>query len=109
MDVVVKRFEVYLVNLDPTAGSEIKKKRPCVIVSPNEMNKYLNTIIIAPLTSVRRGYPSRIECKFKGRKGEIMLEQLRSVDKRRLIKRQGTLNEDLQNSILQKLQDIFSR
>lgn len=106
---VIKRFEVHLVNLDPTFGHEIRKKKPCVIVSPNEMNKYLNTVIIAPLTSVKRGYPSRIECRFKGKQGEIILEQIRSVDKRRLISKMGSLNEDLQNQILEKLQEIFSR
>lgn len=105
---VVKRFEVYLVNLDPTIGKEIKKTRHCVIISPDEMNKYLSTVIITPLTSVKKGYPSRVECKFKGKSGEIILEQLRSVDKSRLIKKQGFLNEDLQNQIISKLQEIFS-
>ena len=105
---VVKRFEVYLVNLDPTIGKEIKKTRPCVIISPDEMNKYINTVIIAPLTSVKRGYPSRVECKFKGKSGEIILEQLRSVDKSRLVKKLGFLNEDLQNQIISKLQEIFT-
>lgn len=108
MGMVVKRFEVYLVNLDPTIGKEIKKTRPCVIISPDEMNNYISTVIIAPLTSVKRGYPSRVECKFKNKSGEIILEQLRSVDKSRLIKKQGFLNEEIQNQILNKLQEIFS-
>lgn len=108
MGMVTKRFEIYLVNLNPTKGSEIRKTRPCVVVSPDELNQYLNTVIIAPLTSTKRNYPSRVECKFKGKTGEIMLEQLRGIDKKRLIKKLGILNEDLQNQVLDKLQEIFA-
>jgi mRNA interferase MazF len=108
MEVVASRFDIFLVNLDPTVGSEIKKSRPCVIISPNEMNKYLNTVIIAPMTSVRRGYPTRIVCRFKGKTGEIVLDQIRSIDKARLVRKLGTLNEEIQNQILLTLQEMFS-
>jgi len=106
--VVAERFDIFLVNLDPTVGSEIKKSRPCVIISPNEINRYLKTIIIAPMTTVRKGYPTRIVCRFKGKTGEVVLDQIRTIDKTRLIKKLGTLNEDLQNETLSVLQEIFS-
>lgn len=105
---VVSRFEVYFVNLNPTKGSEINKGRPCVIISPNEMNKYLKTVIIAPLTSSIRRYASRVECKFKGKKGEIALDQIRTVDKERLSSKLGNINEDTANKIINCLQEIFS-
>jgi mRNA interferase MazF len=105
---VVSRFEVYFVNLDPTKGSEIRKRRPCVIVSPNEMNRYLNTVIIAPMTSTLKGYASRVECKFKGKKGEIVLDQIRTVDRERLINKLGSVNEDTANEVINRLQEIFS-
>jgi mRNA interferase MazF len=108
MEVVASRFDIFLVNLDPTIGSEIKKSRPSVIISPNEMNKYLSTVIISPMTSVRRGYPTRITCRFKGKTGEIVLDQIRTIDKTRLVKKLGVLNEELQNQILFTLQEIFS-
>ncbi len=108
MAMVTLRFDIFLVNLDPTIGSEIKKSRPCVIVSPNEVNKFLNTVIIAPMTTVRRGYPTRIVCKFKGKTGEIALDQIRTIDKKRLVAKLGTLNEELQNEILSTLQEMFS-
>lgn len=108
MAMVTSRFEIFLINLDPTVGSGIKKSRPCVIISPDEMNKYLNTVIIAPMTTVRRNYPTRITCRFKSKTGEIVLEQIRTIEKSRLIRKLGTLNEDLQNEILSALQDMFS-
>lgn len=106
---VMSRFDIFLVNLDPTIGSEIRKSRPCVIISPEEMNKYLNTILILPMTTVRRNYPTRITCRFKGKTGEIVLDQIRAVDKARLIQKLGTLNEELQNEVLIALQEMFSR
>ncbi len=87
------RYEVYLVNLDPTIGSEIKKTRPCVIISPNEMNKNISTVIIAPLTSIQRNYPTRINCRIQGKEGQIVLDQIRTVDKKRLIKKIDKLNK----------------
>lgn len=108
MGVVVNRFDIYRVNLDPTMGSEIKKSRPCIIISPEEMNKYLHTVIIAPMTTVVRSYPSRVGCKFKGKNGEIALDQLRAIDKQRLVKRLGRIKENVQNTILSKLEEMFS-
>ncbi len=105
---VVSRFEVYFIDLEPKIGSEINKKRPCVIISPNEMNKYLNTVIVAPMTSSKKGYLSRVECKFKGKQGEIVLDQIRTIDKKRLSSKIGTINEDTANEILNRIQDLFS-
>jgi len=89
--VVVQRFEVWLINLDPTQGSEINKTRPCVVLSPDEMNRYLRTVTIAALTSARRDYPSRVDCTFQGKEGQVALDYLRSVDKTRLVRRLGVL------------------
>lgn len=105
---VVKRFEVYLINLDPTIGSEIQKTRPCLIVSPDEMNRHIATIIMAPMTTQGRRYPTRIECQFKGKTGQIVLDQLRTVDKRRLIKRLGRIDQKTESAVLAKLAEMFS-
>lgn len=90
---MVTQHDVYLVNLDPTIGSEIKKTRPCVVISPDEMNRHLATIIIAPLTTKSHDYPSRVEIRFQKKRGWIVLDQIRTVDKRRLVKRLGTIDE----------------
>jgi len=82
----LKQYQIVLVNLDPTVGSEIKKTRPCVIVSPDEMNKYLRTIIVAPMTTTSRRYPTRIEVKRKNKTGWIVIDQIRTIDKQRVIK-----------------------
>ncbi len=87
MAVVVKRFDVYLINLDPTAGSEIQKTRPYLIISPDEMNRYINTVIVAPMTTKGRVYPTRVICKFQGKQGQIVLDQIRTIDQLRLVKR----------------------
>lgn len=105
---VAKRFEVYLVNLDPTVGSEIQKTRPCVVVSPDEMNRRIATVIIAPMTTQGRAYPTRISCDFQGKSGQVILDQLRTVDKSRLIKRLGDLAETEQKAILLKLSEMFA-
>jgi mRNA interferase MazF len=105
---VINRFEVWLVRLDPVIGREIKKSRLCVIVSPDDMNKYLETVIIAPMTSRIKGYPSRVKCKFKGKTGEVALDQIRTADKSRLIRKIGMVNENIQNSMIECLQEIFS-
>ena len=78
---VVKRFDVYLVNLDPTIGKEIKKTRPCLIISPDEMNRFISTVLVAPMTTKGRDYPTRISCKFQRRSGQVVLDQIRTVDK----------------------------
>ncbi|PCJ16560.1 MAG: growth inhibitor PemK [Candidatus Cloacimonadota bacterium] len=90
---VVRQYAVHLVNLDPTIGSEIQKVRPCVIISPNEMNANINTIIVAPMTSKSHAYPTRVPLTFKGKKGWIVCDQIRTVDKARLIKKLGTISE----------------
>ena len=89
----VKQYQVVLVNLDPTIGSEMKKTRPCVVISPDEMNKYLQTIIIAPITSSSKSYPTRIILKNTKVKGWIVLDQIRTIDRQRLIKALGILTE----------------
>ncbi len=106
---MVKRFEVYLVNLDPTVGSEIQKARPCVIVSPDEMNRHIQTVIVAPMTTKGRKYPTRIECKFKGKRGQIVLDQIRTIDKTRLVKKMGELTEDTQKEVLRVLAEMFAK
>ena len=104
----VNRFEVYLVNLDPTIGSEIKKTRPCLIISPDEMNHSIRTVIVAPLTTKGRPYPTRIQCKFKGKSGQVVLDQIRTIDKERLIKKLGRLNRRSASTVLTVLAEIFS-
>jgi len=102
------RFDIYYVNLDPTIGSEIKKTRPCVIISPNEMNYNIATVIVAPLTSKLRHYPTRVACKLEGKQGQIVLDQIRTVDKIRLIKKIDTLNKTTQIKVLNVLKEMFS-
>ena len=103
------RYDVYLVNLDPTIGSEIKKTRPCVIISPNEMNMNISTIIIAPLTSTQKKYPTRINCSVQGKNGQIVLDQIRTVDKKRLVKRIDTINRNTQNELHKVLIEMFAK
>jgi mRNA interferase MazF len=109
MGVVISRFDVFLVNLDPTVGSEIKKTRPCVIVSPDEMNRFIRTVIIAPLTSKGRSYPTRVACRFDKKDGQVVLDQIRTVDKTRLIKKLGRLDKDAQQEVLDGLAEMFAR
>ena len=104
----MKRFDVYLVALDPTLGAEIKKTRPCVIVSPDEMNRQISTVIVAPMTSKGRAYPSRIVCRFQGKHGQVVLDQLRAVDKARLVKRLGRLGSTVCRELLVTLAEIFA-
>ena len=106
---VVKRFEIYFVEFDPTKGSEINKTKPAVIISPNEMNEVLNTVIIAPLTSTMKNYPSRINCFVKDKNGQIALDQLRCVDKSRLKNQLSVLNKNEQNLVLEVLYKMFSK
>jgi mRNA interferase MazF len=104
----VKRYEVYLVDLDPTRGSEIRKTRPCVIISPDEMNRHIRTVIIAPLTSSERTYPSRVTLTFQKKRGQIVLDQIRTVDKSRLVKRLGALSDQRAQQVAGVLQDLFA-
>lgn len=102
------RFDVYLVNLDPTIGSEIKKTRPALIISPIEMNTHLNTVIIAPLTTKTRPYPTRIKLTFQGKSGQIVLDQLRTIDKSRLLKRLGAIDSVTAKKTCILLQEMFA-
>ncbi|HIJ57737.1 MAG TPA: type II toxin-antitoxin system PemK/MazF family toxin [Deltaproteobacteria bacterium] len=108
MAVVVNRFDVYLINLDPTIGSEIKKIRPCLIISPDEMNRHIRTVIVAPMTTAGNDYPTRISCTFKKKKGQIVLDQIRTIDKSRLIKRLGTIDPNTQAEVIEVLQRVFA-
>ena len=105
---VVNRFDVYLVNLDPTVGSEIKNARPCLIISPNEMNRHIRTVIIAPMTTAGRDYPTRVSCTFKRKKGQIVLDQIRTIDKARLMKKHGIIDPDTQSEVISVLQQLFA-
>jgi mRNA interferase MazF len=105
---VVKRFDVYLINLDPTVGHEIKKYRPCLVISPDEMNRNISTVLVAPMTTKGRNYPTRVSCTFNNKKGQILLEQMRAVDKIRLIKRLGTVDSFIQAQVFSVLSELFS-
>jgi len=105
---VTKRFDVFLVTLDPTQGSEIQKTRPALIISPDEMNRHIQTVIIAPMTTKSRPYPTRIACRFQGQEGQVVLDQIRTVDKSRLIKKMGRIHIKVQNNILQTLAQMFA-
>jgi len=104
----VKRGEIWLVNLDPTIGSEIKKTRPCVIVSPPELNQYLRTVMTAPMTSKGFAAPFRVPVTHAGTKGLIVLDQLRSVDKQRLVKKSGQVSAKTLGTVLKTLQELFA-
>ena len=106
--VTPKRFEVYLINLDPTTGKEIRKTRPCLIISPDEMNLFLATVIIAPMTTQERDYPFRVSCRFKRKDGQIVLDQIRTVDKMRLVKKLGVLESKTQREVLARISEMFA-
>jgi mRNA interferase MazF len=103
-----QRGEVYLVALDPTRGREMRKTRPCVVVSPNELNDHLQTLLVAPLTTGGHSYPFRIPCRFQKRKGHVVLDQLRTIDVGRLVKRLGRLSPATLNLVLRRLQEMFA-
>jgi mRNA interferase MazF len=105
---VVKRFEVYLVNLDPPLGREIQKTRPCLIISPDEMNDHISTVIVAPMTTKGLDYPTRVKCQFEGKKGQIVLDQIRTVDKIRLVKKLGKISASTRKEVLVILLDMFA-
>lgn len=108
MAVVIKRFDVFLANLDPTIGSEIQKTRPCLVISPDEMNLNIRTVIIAPMTSAQKAYPTRVSCTFHKKKGQIVLDQLRTIDKARLVKKLGTIDPKAQLEVISILQKLFA-
>lgn len=100
---LIKQYHIYLVNLDPTIGHEIKKTRPCIVISPDEMNNNISTIIIAPMTTTSHSYPTRVQLKFQNKTGYIVLDQIRTIDKKRIIKELGTVN----NSIIKKIKSVL--
>jgi mRNA interferase MazF len=104
----INRFEVYLINLDPTVGSEIKKTRPCLVVSPDEINHNVRTVIVAPLTTGGQPYPTRVPCRFKGKNGQVVLDQIRTVDRSRLIKKLGKIDGKTAAAVLDVLQEMFA-
>jgi mRNA interferase MazF len=107
MDMVIKRFEVYFVELDPALGSEINKIRPCVIISPDDANRALNTVIVAPMTSTIKNYPSRINCFVASRNGQVALDQLRAIDKQRLKNKIAVLDKSTSKKIVDLLVEMF--
>jgi mRNA interferase MazF len=108
MAVVVRRFDVYLVSLDPTVGHEIKKTRPALVISPDEMNQHLSTFIVAPMTSKGRPYPTRIPCQFQRKQGQVVLDQIRTIDRARLVRRLGSISRSTRQQVLVALQEMFA-
>ena len=108
MALIVTRFDVYLVTLDPTVGSEIEKTRPCLVVSPDESTRHIAPVIVAPMTTRGRPYPTRVPCRFEGKDGQIVLDQLRTVDKTRLVKRLGRISPATQQDVLNALAALFA-
>lgn len=104
----VSRFEIYLVGLDPTLGSEMSKTRPCLVVSPDELAHYVRTVVVAPMTTTSKTYPFRVTCTFQGTAGSIPLDQMRAVDKSRLVKLLGVLDQTTQESVLECLAEFFA-
>ena len=104
---VIRQYEVYLISLDPTIGREIKKARPCVIISPDEMNKNISTVIIAPMTTQSHFYPTRIPLKFTGKEAWIVLDQLCTVDRKRLIKKLGKIEQGIINRVKSVIKEML--
>ena len=102
------RGEIYLVQLDPTRGSEIRKTRPCLVVSPDELNHHLRTVIVAPMTTGGHAYPWRVQCRFQGRAGFVAIDQLRTVDTERLVRRLGRVAPSALGAVLAVLQEMFA-
>ena len=109
MVAVPRQGEVWLVILDPTQGAEIRKTRPCLIVAPNEINESLETTIIAPMTTAIRSYPTRVGIRFQGKRGQVALDQIRTVDRRRLVRRLGTVSPTAAQDVLATLVEMFTR
>lgn len=103
-----QRDEVWLVALDPTQGVAIQKTRPCLVISPNEMNQHLQTVIIAPMTTVTRPYPTRVPVRFRGKRGQVALDQLRAVDRQRLVRKLGTVSAITAQAVSATLLEMFS-
>lgn len=105
---VIRRFDVFLINLDPTIGSEIQKTRPCLVISPDEMNQHLRTAIVAPMTTRGKPYPSRIPCTFRSKSGFVVLDQIRTVDQSRFVQRLGRLDQTTARQVLERLAEMFA-
>lgn len=105
----IRRFDVFLIALDPTVGREIRKTRLCLVVSPDEMNKHLGTALVAPMTTRGQPYPTRIPCRFRGKEGSVALDQLRAVDRSRLMRRLGRVSASAQEEVLATLAELFAR
>jgi mRNA interferase MazF len=103
-----RRGEVFLIDLDPTRGTEIQKTRPCVVVSPDDLNAHLRTVIVAPMTTVAHRYPFRVPCRFSGKSGQVVVDQLRTVDRERLVRHLGRLSPATTNHLLGVLQEMFA-
>jgi mRNA interferase MazF len=108
MGMVVGRFDVFLVVIDPTGGSEIQKARPCLVISPNEINRHMNTAIVAPLTTNKKQYPTRIPVNFEGKEGYVVLDQIRTVSKQRFVKKLGVIEVSEQKAVLAALAEMFA-
>ena len=108
MAMVVKRFDVYLINLEPTIGVDIRKTRPCLVISPDEMNRFIKSVIVAPMTTKGTNYPTRVACKFRGRQGQVVLDQIRTVDKSRLVTKLGKIDSKTQSEVLSILAEMFA-
>ena len=105
--IIYSRFEVWLVKLDPVRGGEMKKTRPCIIISPKEINEHMKTVLIAPLTSTIKQFPFRLDCNFQNHEGQIALDHLRSVDKNRLVKKIGNIEEHIAIELCRLLNELF--
>ena len=103
----IRQYEIILVNLDPTIGSEIRKTRPCVVISPDEMNKHLRTVVIAPMTTISKNYPTRVEIKHDNKLGWIVLDQVRTIDKQRILKNLGRLSKPEIKKVKSILKETF--
>jgi mRNA interferase MazF len=108
MGVVVRRFDVFLINLDPAVGAEIQKTRPCLVISPDEMNRHIRTVIVAPMTTKGRAYPMRVTCRFDGKDGQVVLDQIRTVDTSRLVRKLGRISTKTQARVLASLAELFA-
>ena len=105
---VISRFEVYLLALDPAVCREIRKTRPCLIISPDEMNHHISTVIVAPMTTKGRAYPTRVPCRFSGKSGQVVLDQIRTVDQSRLMRKLGRLDARAGQRVLEVLHELFA-
>ena len=105
---VIRRFDIVLVNLDPVVGDEMRKTRPCLVISPDEMNRTIDTFIVAPMTTKGRAYPTRVPCTFRGKSGQVVLDQTRTIDRARIASRPCRIAEETQRAVLAALQEMFS-